>query len=596
MKAKSFLIILTLIIAFIINISPVLGIEVKGSVKEIYNETSDTYVTLENAIPVKDANITLIKDNVVLNKTTTDNNGKYLITANATPPLILKIEYSTYKPAIFTVNKDCEINHVFIPDIVIIGCPKPFGVELSKRLMFYDPWMPGAEKDCWILEHANFAFLYMQTPGTGQKDFWIQYLGNSPANKTGHIAAYAGMGEERYFNIIGGSKNSLENTYLASYYVLASGNATKINYDRMVKYISYLLNETTYNPIEHDEVPIFAGGGTAGSWGLYHPDLGTRTVLGYNLTQPSPKQIKQWIEENPGLAISGNLKWLAKLNMYLVSSGFAKLCEDFENWYNNNKPNLKGPFIVVVSYWPGGQKDPTIDMLIRELEKRGRPAFDLYQIETQPPASKLLELMVKGINGTGFIKRGISAVISLVSWSLNYDNLPEGAVKEYLNMNIPIIKGMELWTNNGLENPLGTQFELTWQMGLPYREGVFGPTPVSYRDERSGRYIPIETGIKKIVDNAMKWAKLREIPNKDKRIAIIIYNYPPGKDNFVASYLDVFKSIHDLLTRLKELGYSVSEIPTPEELYNMVAEGGNKGTWAQPALEKYVDKNSKILM
>ena len=58
-----------------------------------------------------------------------------------------------------------------------------------------------------------------------------------------------------------------------------------------------------------------------------------------------------------------------------------------------------------------------------------------------------------------------------------------------------------------------------------------------------------------------------------------------------ASYLDVL-GLHDLLTKLKYEGYDLGteEIPTPNELYTLVAEFGNKGSWAQPLLDQYVNK------
>ena len=48
-------------------------------------------------------------------------------------------------------------------------------------------------------------------------------------------------------------------------------------------------------------------------------------------------------------------------------------------------------------------------------------------------------------------------------------------------------------------------------------------------------------------------------PNKDKRIAIIYYNYPPGKEMIGASYLNVLpKSLWQILRRLEKDGYDAS--------------------------------------
>ncbi|KUK00425.1 MAG: putative cobalamin biosynthesis protein N, partial [Methanobacteriaceae archaeon 41_258] len=223
-------------------------------------------------------------------------------------------------------------------------------------------------------------------------------------------------------------------------------------------------------------------------------------------------------------------------------------------------------------------------------EKNGRAAFCLYQGATNPPITTFLEELVNAKS----LGRDINAIISLYSWSLNYPNLPNGgALQELTTMNIPVIKGVQLYDNSSLTNPLGSQYEWTWQVTIPSFEGVFSPIVVSYTD--NGEEIPIETGVKKIVDIADKWAKLRELENSTKKLAIIVYNYPPGKDGLTASYLDVFQSLYELLIKLKENGYNTGEIPSPGELYTLLRESGNKGTWAKPLLEKYISEHKTTL-
>ena len=49
----------------------------------------------------------------------------------------------------------------------------------------------------------------------------------------------------------------------------------------------------------------------------------------------------------------------------------------------------------------------------------------------------------------------------------------------------------------------------------------------------------IDSGVKKHVELVNGWAKLKETQNSKKKIAIVLYDYPPGKANIGASYLDV---------------------------------------------------------
>ncbi|MGE4395505.1 MAG: cobaltochelatase subunit CobN, partial [Methanobacteriales archaeon] len=588
---------LTLIISIFIaiaTINTVSAAEVNGQIKEIYNETSGTYTSLDNAIPIKNATIRIKYNETIINETKTNENGQYTI--GFTPminPIELEISYSTYKKATYTINGTCTINHTFMPDIAIISsAPEKAKILTSlnnRRIIYHDMWNPNSQANDWILQYVNFAYIDMAMPGTGYGDSWYPHLLKSPANKNYMIAAAFGYPTDTDTDPYGGdglhllkghntndTPDTIENTYIASYWALASGTATRENLENMIKYIYYLLNETDYNPVEQGEGPIMSNP----DWGLYHPDYGVASII------PTRDQIKNWIETNPGLRPPYNsLKWVDENYASWASEQRQNLYNSFGEWYNQTK-NITRPFIVVVSYSPS----PVVDAIIREAEKNGRAAFCLYQGATNPPITTFLEELVNAKS----LGRDINAIISLYSWSLNYPNLPNGgALQELTTMNIPVIKGVQLYDNSSLTNPLGSQYEWTWQVTIPSFEGVFSPIVVSYTD--NGEEIPIETGVKKIVDIADKWAKLRELENSTKKLAIIVYNYPPGKDGLTASYLDVFQSLYELLIKLKENGYNTGEIPSPGELYTLLRESGNKGTWAKPLLEKYISEHKTTL-
>ncbi|ABK14624.1 MAG: magnesium chelatase subunit H [Methanothrix sp.] len=92
----------------------------------------------------------------------------------------------------------------------------------------------------------------------------------------------------------------------------------------------------------------------------------------------------------------------------------------------------------------------------------------------------------------------------------------------------------------------------------------------------------IDDRISRIASRIRSWVHLRREENARKRIALIIYNYPPGEENLGrASYLDVFASLKRLLYTMKDAGYSLS-IPDMELdhlFYKMAAV--NTGKWLQ---------------
>lgn len=50
------------------------------------------------------------------------------------------------------------------------------------------------------------------------------------------------------------------------------------------------------------------------------------------------------------------------------------------------------------------------------------------------------------------------------------------------------------------------------------------------------------------------------------QLAVTIFSFPPDKGNVgTAAYLDVFGSIHSVITKLKAQGYDVGEIPESAE-------------------------------
>ncbi len=64
---------------------------------------------------------------------------------------------------------------------------------------------------------------------------------------------------------------------------------------------------------------------------------------------------------------------------------------------------------------------------------------------------------------------------------------------------------------------------------------------------------------------------MRNKAPKDRRVAVVLYGYPPGIGaTGTAALLNVPQSLYALLCRLREEGYDVGELPNPEEIVEMV--------------------------
>lgn len=90
----------------------------------------------------------------------------------------------------------------------------------------------------------------------------------------------------------------------------------------------------------------------------------------------------------------------------------------------------------------------------------------------------------------------------------------------------------------------------------------------------------IEERVEKLIGKIKGWLKLREKPNKDKRVAIVCYNYPPGEDNlFGGAFLDTFKSIEKILETLKNEGYNTESLNSEELMNKFCGKIVNSGRW-----------------
>ncbi|WP_392486533.1 cobaltochelatase subunit CobN [Haloimpatiens sp. FM7315] len=83
----------------------------------------------------------------------------------------------------------------------------------------------------------------------------------------------------------------------------------------------------------------------------------------------------------------------------------------------------------------------------------------------------------------------------------------------------------------------------------------------------------IDERLERLVSRIKRQISLRKKKNKDKKIAIIGYNYPPGEGNlFGGAFLDTFSSIENILKELKSKGYSVDSLDK-DELIKLFSKG-----------------------
>jgi cobaltochelatase CobN len=123
-----------------------------------------------------------------------------------------------------------------------------------------------------------------------------------------------------------------------------------------------------------------------------------------------------------------------------------------------------------------------------------------------------------------------------------------------------------------------TNAEIAYDVAFPEFDGQIISIPNSSTEiapNGSRYYSPIRSRVDDIADMAMMWAKLRHKQNREKRVAIIFYQYPPKAAHAGgAADLDTFQSIRDLLERMDNEGYRLDFVPeTSEELVDRIFTG-----------------------
>jgi len=152
----------------------------------------------------------------------------------------------------------------------------------------------------------------------------------------------------------------------------------------------------------------------------------------------------------------------------------------------------------------------------------------------------------------------------------------------------------------------GNRSDKWWHVAIGEAQGIIDATFVggvtneisnTTGAQRTG-YKPHETNIDLFTDRIISWIDLKYIQNENKKISLIYYNYPPGKQNIGSSYLDSITSIYNLLSTLNSEGYNVGILPdNVSQLEDMIIQCGiNVATWAPGELEKLANQSNVVLL
>lgn len=170
----------------------------------------------------------------------------------------------------------------------------------------------------------------------------------------------------------------------------------------------------------------------------------------------------------------------------------------------------------------------------------------------------------------------IDALVSFQWFQLTTfsDEAPDEAVRLLAALQVPVLNAAPLYGRDiarWRESAQGlSPVEVLTTVILPELDGMIEPLPTAGLEEAEAphlggpvrRVAPIADRVARLAARIAAWIRLKRTPPAERRVAFILYDYPPGEDNLGnAAYLDTFASLTRLLKALQEAGYRVGEIP-----------------------------------
>ena len=265
--------------------------------------------------------------------------------------------------------------------------------------------------------------------------------------------------------------------------------------------------------------------------------------------------------------------------------------ESFDTWRRAAGKHRPGAPRVAVGFYGSSFDDgdtALVDAIIAEIERQDAEAIPIFGY----PAGIAFENLLRDPDG---------AARADVALTFLFRFAGPDASESLRNLDIPVLSLISLYGRSEAEWRASAQglsmFEGTFQIAVPELAGLVAPTVVGSKERRTdpdtGLTIissqPISSRIALAVRRALGYAALGAVTNADKRVAILFYNYPPGKAGIGASYLNVAESLANVLQRMRAAGYDLGrddiDLSSEGLLDQMIARARNVGGYAPGELD-----------
>ena len=266
--------------------------------------------------------------------------------------------------------------------------------------------------------------------------------------------------------------------------------------------------------------------------------------------------------------------------------GYFTSPRDYLNWYQQEKSS-NHPLVAVLLYRKHViTKQPYIPQLIRFFEEQELTPVPIFinGVEghvivrdwlTTTYETQQRNLGNKEIRSLAKDAIEVDAIVSTIGFplvggpagSMEAGRQVEVAKRILTAKNIPYIVAAPLliqdiysWTRQGIG---GLQSVVLY--ALPELDGAIDTVPLGGLVGNDIYIIPER--VKRLTGRLKSWINLRKTATKDRKLAVILYGFPPGYGaTGTAALLNVPRSLVKLLRELEKQGYDVGELPEDGEI------------------------------
>ena len=236
-----------------------------------------------------------------------------------------------------------------------------------------------------------------------------------------------------------------------------------------------------------------------------------------------------------------------------------------------------------------------LDALIAEIERQGAEAIPFFGY----PGAQAFERMLLDEAGDPRADVGLSFLFRFADFQ---------SANTLGVIDIPVLSLITLYGRSEQEWRSSSSglsiFEGTFQVAVPELAGLVAPTVVGSREKVTDRQTgltvirtrPIASRLPVAVERALAYASLRVKDNADKKLALVYYNYPPGKAGIGASYLNVADSLANILQTLAAAGYELGgkNLSSDAVLAEITQKARNIGGYAPGELAAMLEQGDAV--